>query len=419
MTLPCSVDRVSGSLSIMWKTVSEDCNLACDYCYYSSCAGKPGPKINRIAPELLDSFIRSYMARTSGAASFAWQGGEPLLAGLAFFQEVVSLQARYAKPNTIIANSLQTNATLITEEWARFFRQYHFLIGVSLDGPEHIHDKRRVYSNGAGSFDRVMAGIEQLRRQQVEFNILTVIHEGNVGRARELLDFYKENGFGYIQFIPAMDFMAQETGKQAQFRITPEQYGQFLCEAFDVWYNEGNPVLSERFFDNLLHAYVGRPGGLCIHQATCPTTIILEQNGDAYPCDFYIGEEYRLGNVARNSLEEILAHPAYAKFLAMKPALPDACASCEYLQVCHGGCPRNRAQNRQEGVPYPDYFCESYKMIYAYSKTRMEQLSIRLRQRWLDDYRKSGRPLPGRNEPCPCGSGRKFKVCCERLASAQ
>jgi len=190
----------------MWKTVSEDCNLACDYCYYSTCAGKPGSQINRIDETLLRKFIKEYMLKSHGAASFAWQGGEPLLAGLEFFEQVVSLQAELAPPHTMISNALQTNATLLNDKWAAFFRKYQFLIGVSLDGPQEIHDTRRVDAKGQGSFERVMRGISYLQKHQVDFNILTVIHKNNVNKAQELMQFYKEHQFGFIQFIPCMDF---------------------------------------------------------------------------------------------------------------------------------------------------------------------------------------------------------------------
>ncbi|WP_246188139.1 anaerobic sulfatase maturase [Paenibacillus tengchongensis] len=374
---------MNNNLSIMWKTVAEDCNLACDYCYYSGCAGRPGPKINRIDSALLQRLISQYMKQTNGTATFAWQGGEPLLAGLDFFREVVYLQAKYAKPNTAIGNSLQTNGTLITEEWARFFQEYCFFIGVSLDGPAPIHDARRTYANGTGSFKRVMAGIGQLRRHRVEFNILTVVHAGNVDRAKEMISFFREEQLNYLQFIPAMDFRAQDPGKPAQFLITAEQYGQFLCDVFDIWFNDGQPLFSERFFDHLLQAYLGGGGGICTHMSACPQTLILEQNGDAYPCDFHIHDDYKLGNAGTDSLEALLSHPNYDRFLRMKPALPDSCRTCEFLDLCHGGCPRNRGpQDGQAGV-YPDYFCASYKKIYAYSRARMEQLASKVRKEWL------------------------------------
>jgi uncharacterized protein len=403
------------NISIMWKTVSEDCNLACDYCYYSTCAGKPGPKINRISSVILEKFIKEYMQQSSGSAVFTWQGGEPLLAGLDFFREAVSLQARYALPHTVISNSLQTNATLVTKEWAEFLKTYNFLVGVSLDGPKHIHDARRVDSRGHGSFDRVMKGIGQLRSHQVDFNILSVIHRGNVKRAEELLRFFREEGFTYIQFIPCMDFRSQEADRPGVYDITPEEYGEFLCEAFDIWYNNGNPVQSVRFFDNMLSVYVNREAELCVHRSTCPSTLILEQNGDAYPCDFYIHPDWKLGNVAEHSIDELLSHPAHKRFLAMKPDLPEPCSTCPWKPLCHGGCPRNRGAANSEGASSGvDYFCSAYKRIYSYADERMKELGTGLRRRMFaantSQYAK-GR-MPARNDPCACGSGRKYKQCC-------
>jgi len=400
------------ALAVMWKTVSEDCNLACDYCYYSTCGGKPGPKINRIAPDVLEPVIRAYMQRTQGVASFAWQGGEPLLAGLPFFEEVVSLQARHAPPNTIISNAVQTNGTLINDRWARFFKTYNFLVGVSLDGPREVHDARRVDAGGNGTFDRVMKGIAHLDVAGVEYNILTVIHEGNVGRAGELVNFFANNRFAFIQFIPCMDFRSQQVDRPGVFTVTPEQYGAFLCEAFDHWYGDGPPKLSIRLFDNLLSLYAGREAEQCTHRAACPRTLILEQNGDAYPCDFYMHDDWKLGNAATDSLDRILAHPNYDRFLALKGDLPERCRSCQWQSLCHGGCPRNRS--REEALPAPDYFCHSYLRLYAHAHERLQTLAAGVRRSLFDAHVSNvlkGK-LPGRNDPCPCGSGKKFKQCC-------
>ncbi|MGG6311490.1 anaerobic sulfatase maturase [Paenibacillus macerans] len=409
----CVTSRHS-NLGVMWKTVSEDCNLACDYCYYSTCGGKPGPKINRIDSAILDKFIKDYMQHSQGAATFAWQGGEPLLAGLEFFEEVVYRQALHAPPHTIISNSLQTNATLINDRWASFFKTYNFLIGVSLDGPKEIHDARRVNAAGKGSFDRVMAGIEHLRKHQVDFNILTVIHKGNVGKAKELMAFYRENDFNYVQFIPCMDFRSQQVDQPGVYEITPQEYGDFLCEVFDEWYMDGNPEMSTRFFDNMLSVYLNREAELCVHKAACPTSLVLEQNGDAFPCDFFINEQWTVGNVATASIADMLAHPNYERFHRMKPALPDKCRSCEWQRLCYGGCPRNRKWNPEENQADPDFFCQSYMQIYAYAHERMQELGGRMRQELYSSnlQRYFDGKAPGRNEPCPCGSGKKHKFCC-------
>ncbi|MFB1052233.1 anaerobic sulfatase maturase [Paraliobacillus sp. JSM ZJ581] len=401
--------RISG---IMWKTVSESCNLACDYCYYSRCNGRAG-KIQRINEQVLEKVIKEYMEMSNGLVTFAWQGGEPLLAGIDFFRKVVYLQAKYAPKNTMISNSIQTNGMLLNREWAKFFKQYHFLVGVSLDGPAYINDARRVTSSGKGSFQAIMKGIEHLKNEQVPFNILTVLHETNVSKATELMHFYQEQAFEHIQFIPCMDFQSQHIGQPGDFLITPKQYGDFLCETFDQWYNNGNPKISIRFFDNMLAVYLHQSAEMCMRLETCPKTLLLEQNGDAYPCDFYIHDDYHLGNVQFDSLESIAQHERWEQFSAMKPTFPEKCNQCEFLHLCHGGCPRNRQRdNNQVGV---EYFCESYQQVYRYAHDRIQEIAKNVKKKRLNEHAQSGGKLPDRNATCICGSGKKFKKCCQPL----
>jgi uncharacterized protein len=402
----------SGLTSVMWKTVSEACNLACDYCYYSQCNGMP-KRIDRIDDHVLEKFIIEYMNISKGSVTFIWQGGEPLLAGLDFFKKVVHLQAKHAPNNTIISNSIQTNSTLINKEWAEFFKKYNFLVGVSLDGPEDINDARRVMGSGKGSYKSIMRGIEHLKEANVDFNILTVLHEKNITRATDLMKFYEEQNFPYVQFIPCMDFRAQEINQPGVFLITPKQYGDFLCEAFDVWYNDGHPKTSVRFFDNMLAVYLNQHSGLCIHRESCPKHLVLEQNGDAYPCDFFIHEDYRLGNVGVDSLENLLNNKLMDNFLSLKPKLPDQCKSCEFINLCHGGCPRNRIRDNNE-IDI-EYFCESHKQVYRYAHERMLKVASNIKKQRLRELVKAEFKLPGRNENCICGSMRKFKKCCEPL----
>ncbi|KGE18811.1 anaerobic sulfatase maturase [Paenibacillus wynnii] len=402
-------------LHVMWKTVSEDCNLACDYCYYSTAGGIPNKPVRVMEPALLEQFISQYMARSSGQATFSWQGGEPLLAGLSYFEQVILLQAKYAPPHTMISNALQTNGTLIDENWAKFFKRYNFLIGISLDGPESIHNAHRLTGSGKGSFDLVMRGILHLQQEGVEYNILTVIHEDNVTKPDELMAFYHEQKFSYIQFIPCMDFVSQKSDMPGHFRITSEQYGEFLCRTFDLWYNDGEPKLSIRMFENMLLVFMHRQAELCVHSPNCPKMMVLETNGDAYPCDFFIDEEHRLGNIGQTNLESLLASHVYDDFLQIKSRMNEACHKCEYLQFCHGGCPRNRNWLDVNDRSEVDYFCRSYKMFYAHANDRMITLANRLKAEQMQEYRNNGNPLPGRNGLCLCGSGKKFKNCCQPL----
>jgi uncharacterized protein len=407
-------------LSVMFKTVSSDCNLDCSYCYFRETLyggrGTGSPR-RRISEAMLEKFIPEYMeyVADSHVASIAWQGGEPTLAGRPFFERVVALQAAHARPPMTISNALQTNATLIDDDWAQFLKTYNFLVGVSVDGPRDLHDAARRYASGRGSFDRVMGGVGRLRAAGVQVNALCVLGPHNVGSARELLRFYRGEGFSHVQFIPCMDFQAMEPGKPPAFLISAEQYGAFLTELFDAWYQDGAPKISIRTFDNMLQSYVGVPNELCVHSESCDSGIVVEHNGDTYPCDFYADSPWRLGNLMHQPLREVLYSPIRAAFMRQKQPLPDECQSCQWLSVCKSGCPRNRVDDG------PDYFCRSYKDLFAHADVRFGHLRerVRARQRLLDGA--YGIPLThiGRNDACPCGSGRKHKVCCGSAAESQ
>ncbi len=363
---------------IMMKTVSEDCNLACEYCYYSHVLGKPRG-IRVPSPTVLDKILADYLVTCGPVASISWQGGEPLLAGLPFFRRVVESEVRYASPHTVLSNALQTNGLLLNPDWAHFFHEYRFLVGVSVDGSEGIHNRYRIDAGGRGSFKRVMRGIDWLRRGQVEFNILTVIGPHNVHRARELMAFYRQEGFGWVQFIPQMQFTSQDVHTPGVFAITPEDYGQFLCEAFDLWYNGGHPDLSIRYFDNVVQTYVNQVPDLCTMQSHCPQFLVLESNGDIYVCDFYLDPAWKAGNVMAMPLAEAFHTEAYHRFTRLKPSLPSACQTCPWLKHCQGGCPRNRTWDPAQSDT-ADYFCESFKQFFPYADERLEKLAQRLRQ---------------------------------------
>jgi len=402
-------------LMTMFKTVSTDCNLDCSYCYYRESLYGSRAR-HRMREEMLEAFIPQCMEYVSdiGAASFGWQGGEPTLAGLDFFRRAVELQRRSARPDTVVQNALQTNGVLIDDEWARFLSECRFLVGVSLDGPQSIHDSHRKDRRGEGSFARVMRGIEALRRRGVEFNVLCVLTPANVGQARQLMSFFRSEGYSHVQFIPAMDFQAMQPGKPASYLITPEEYGEFLRAAFDEWYTDGGPRLSVSIFDNYLQSYLGLPNQVCIYGETCDSGITVEYNGDVYPCDFYVHPDWRLGNALEEPLADILSRPERAAFIAQKRPFPEACQSCRWLAICKGGCFRNRTP-LPDGESGPDHFCQSYKALLRHADARFRRLrdAVLRRRRYLDALASlAGAAAPGRNDPCPCGSGRKHKQCC-------
>lgn len=367
--------------SLLFKTVS-GCNLACDYCYYI----KPGSTYK--APKHMEywklrKLITEYMTFNKGTASFIWQGGEPLLAGLDFFNEVISIETECAPPNAYISNAIQTNGTLINERWAKFLKKYNFLVGVSLDGPRSMHDGRRNFNSGIGSFDAVMKGIKILENYGVDYNILSVIHKGNISKANSLMDFYKENGFRWIQFLPAMKYNAYNPDSLASYEITPYEYAQFLRKTFDWWYTElmrnGTPTLSVRFFDNILSTYINVDPDFCMISKECSNTLVVEQSGDIFPCDFFMSNRWELGNIGTSSLEDMTKSDKYKEFIRLKPKLPNKCKTCKWKTKCYGGCPRSRNYTLDE--PDVDYFCEAYIDFYEYSQARMNHLAYMLRER--------------------------------------
>lgn len=366
----------------MFKTVSDSCNLACDYCYYTKPNGTfKVPK--HMEYWKLKKLIKEYMTYNIGTASFIWQGGEPLLAGLDFFNEVISIEAKYAQPNTFISNAIQTNGTLINEKWAKFLKSYNFLVGVSLDGPRDIHDSRRIFNNGIGSFDMVMRGLNILQNYGVDYNILSVLHRGNINRANVLMNFYKQNGFRWIQFLPAMKFNSHNPDSSGEYEVTAHEYGQFLRETFDWWYKEfksnGTPPFSIRFFDSVLSTYINEDPGFCVISNECANTLVIEENGDLFPCDFFMSDRWKLGNIGLNDLESITKSDMYREFMRLKLILPNKCKTCKWKSKCYGGCPRNR--NYNNGEYNVDYFCEAYFDFYEYTHTRMNQLAYIVRKR--------------------------------------
>lgn len=403
-------------LFVMFKTVSTDCNLDCNYCYYR--ASLEDKNIQRIDPSMLEAFMPQYMeyVADSRQAVFGWQGGEPTLAGLDFFRWVIALEAQHARPGTAISNMLQTNGTLLNDDWGSFLHTYDFLVGVSLDGPETIHDIERKDRGGHGSFRRVMAGVNVLRRHDVELNILCVIGPHNVTRARELMKFFGQEGLTYLQFMPAMGFQASEPEKPPAYLVSPEQYGGFLVDLFDEWYAGGIPQISIRTFDNFLQSYLGIPNDLCIHSDACNAGIVVEYNGDVYPCDFYIHPQWKLGNIFQQPLKEMADSPKLRAFIGRKQTLPAECQTCQWRKLCNGGCVRNRSILK-DGRQKAEYFCRGYQRLFSHADSRLQLLSQRIvnYRRYLQQLKaitKEHKPVPGAKDPCPCGSSQKHILCC-------
>ncbi len=364
--------------SLLIKPASAVCNLDCEYCFYLDREADPYKALpgRRMAPEVLERLVDQYLFYSYPQSVFAWQGGEPTLAGLDFFRKAVELQQRYGRDGQVVSNALQTNAVLINEDWCGLLRDYSFLLGVSLDGPQEMHDTYRFNKSRQGTWHKVMKGIETLRKNKVEFNILCVVSQANVHQPRKLYEWFKREGFDFIQYIPLAEFDKQ--GNPLPFALTPEQYGQFLVETFDSWWPDRRKM-HVRFFDNIVEALVGQKPGNCTMHQTCDSYVVVEYNGDVYPCDFFVEKSWKLGNVTLDSFPEIARRNARRDFAATKVVPHEECMKCEFEFVCHGGCPKLR-HGRHGDFKELDYFCQSYKMIYARAIPPLKREAERIRK---------------------------------------
>ena len=349
--------------SLLIKPASAVCNLDCAYCFYLDREADPYKSMpaRRMTLETLERMVDTFLFYSYPNSVFAFQGGEPTLAGLPFFHKLVEFQQQHGRNGQAVSNSLQTNGMLIDDDWCAMFKQYNWLVGISIDGPEQFHDLYRFNKAGKATWKRVMQSIETMQKQKVEFNVLCVLSQSNVDKPREVYKFFRSIGVEYLQFIPLSDFDAD--GKPYPFTITPEQYGRFMCETFDLWWPERRKV-RVRYFDNLAEALAGQKPGNCTMHETCDSYVVVEYNGDVYPCDFFVEGSWKLGNVNLDSWPEIARRQKRFQFAANKTLLHPVCQVCEWQSICKGGCPKHRhdPQRRFEDL---DYFCAAYKMIFA------------------------------------------------------
>ncbi len=351
--------------SLLIKPASAVCNLDCEYCFYLDREADPYSALpgRRMTLETLERLVDTYLFYSYPNSVFAFQGGEPTLAGLAFFEKLVEFQQRYGRSNQAVSNALQTNAVLIDKSWCDLFRQYNWLLGVSLDGPEEVNDLYRFNKEKRGTWKRVMQSVETLQANHVEFNILCVLSSANVEKPKELYRFYRSIGVDNIQFIPLAEF--DGLGNRLPFTITPEQYGRFLVEMFELWWPDRRKVRI-RAFDNIAEAVAGQKPGNCTMHETCDSYVVVEYNGDVYPCDFFVENPWKLGNTNEDSWTEIARRTKRYSFATKKTIAHAECQVCEWQSLCHGGCPKFRHGPRRRFEDL-DYFCSAYKMIFARS----------------------------------------------------
>ena len=427
---------------VMAKPTGAICNLDCEYCFFlSKDQLYPGSGF-RMEPHVHEAYIGQLLAAHDGADEVvvAFQGGEPTLMGLDFFARTLELEEKLRRPGQQVLNTLQTNGTLLDDEWGAFLREHDFLVGVSIDGPREMHDAYRVDKGGKPTFDRVMRGLDVLRRHGVDWNVLTTVNAANGDHGREVYAFLRDElGAQFIQLIPIVERVTAELlpltergwgrrGERPLYRqqgdlvthrtVGAEQYGQFMVDVFEEWVRHDVGDVFVQAFDTALAHWMGMPqAGMCVHARTCGSALALEHNGDVYSCDHYVEDDYLLGNIAEGrTLLQLAVSPQQTAFGDAKlDTLPAYCLSCDVRFACNGGCPKDRFITTPDGDPGLHYLCAGYQRFFRHIDEPMRVMAGLL-SRGADatgvrDWyaaRDAGR---SRNDPCTCGSGRKWKRC--------
>lgn len=403
---------------VMAKPMGARCNLNCSYCFYLEKEPMlyPDAGVPRMSDATLEAFVRDYLASQPGdEVTFAWQGGEPTLMGLPFFERVVALQQHYAAGRTV-KNSLQTNGTLLDDDWAVFLAKHQFLVGVSIDGPRELHDPYRVDRGGRPTWDKVIRGIRLLKKHRVPFNTLTVVHRRNWRHAREVYDFLRAEGSRFMQFIPLVERKPAPHESAAKLDhaapvaagsalVPPDQvadavasecapphgFGEFLCTVFDCWVRRDVGRVFVQHFDAALGIWSGEGPRLCIFEERCGRALALEHNGDLYACDHYVYPQHRLGNLHHAQLADLGNSPAAERFGAAKADLPAVCRACPVRFACNGDCPKHRFVQAADGEPGVSYLCASYKKFFTHIDPAMRRMTALLQSgRPAADIMKSG-----------------------------
>ena len=367
----------ASQFSLLIKPVSADCNLTCRYCFYLGHASfYPETKVHRMEEPVLDRLVRDYLGAPQREFSFIWQGGEPALAGLPFFRRVVELQEKYAKTDSSIANSLQTNGTLITDEWASFLAEKGFLVGLSLDGPESLHDAFRKRSGGGGTYRSVMRAAEILERHGAQFNILSVVNAASASRGREIYRHHKRRGFKWLQFIPCVEFGTD--GGLLPFSLTGEAWGRFLIDVFDEWIRDDVGVVSVRLFEDIVNYLVLGLYTSCQMMEECGVYFTVEHSGELFPCDFFVERDLRIGALDEETWAYRYWHPQFRGFGRAKARRDPACSSCDYLALCNGDCLKHRP-GKFDRPETRSVLCEGYKRFYDHTLGDFRRIAATLK----------------------------------------
>ena len=419
--------KVSREFQVFAKPAGSVCNLRCRYCYYLKKEdlyrnGKPF----HMPDDILEQYIVQHInASVTPVVGFSWHGGEPTVLGLDYFRKIVALQRMHQPVGRQIRNGIQTNGTLLDEDWCHFLAAEGFGVGLSLDGPKELHDIYRVSKKQEPTHERTMHGYALLQRHRIPFDILCVVHDRNVRHPTEVYRFFKQIGARYLGFLPLVEF--QPNGRNVSDRTVPaEAFGDFLCTIFDEWLSQDIGRVKVQIFEEAIGSAFGQDHALCIFRKTCGDIPVIEHNGDVFACDHFVDTEHRLGNIQKTPLVALLEDPAQRAFGQAKlDGLPVFCKNCEVLAMCNGGCPKDRFLRTPNGEGGLNYLCTGYKRFFTHCRPFIAELSA------LWQQHPEGQKLPapdevirisprtGRNDPCPCGSGRKYKKCCLGLPDAK
>ena len=405
----------------MAKPTGSACNMNCDYCFFLHKERLyPGSSF-RMTDEVLELYISQYIeAQQVPEVTITWQGGEPTMMGLDFFRRSVDCARKFAPSGMRVEHTIQTNGMLLDEEWCEFLRENDFLVGLSMDGPRELHDRYRHDKRGGGSFDRVMRAARLMQENQVEFNILCTVNAANAGHPLETYRFFRDElGVNWIQFIPIIErvnhdgsTLLQEGSTVTDRSVDPEQWGAFLVEIFNDWLVRDVGEMHVNMFEAAFASWVGAPAMACIFDETCGNAMVIEHNGDLYSCDHFVEPGYLLGNILETSLSTLISSDKQRRFGADKRnTLPALCRECKWLFACGGECPKNRFVTAPDGEPGLNFLCPGYKAFFEHVDAPMRAMA--------DLYRAGRSPAEiidafttaGRNDPCPCGSSRKYKQC--------
>jgi len=370
---------------VMIKPCDARCNLSCKYCFYLDKERLYPGSDHLMSDAVLDKFTRQYIAgQQVPEVTFGWQGGEPTLAGIDFFKRAIALQKKHAKPGRRVLNTIQTNGTLINDEWASFFKDNNFLVGISIDGPPAIHDTYRVDKGGNGSLERVARGLDVLKKHGVEFNVLACVHAESARHPLDVYRYFRDTlGVKFIQFIPVVEKEAggsEHQGLHASPRsVTGKELGEFLVTIFDEWVTRDVGDVFVQLFDVALAAWLDRPGAVCVHAPICGNALAIEFNGDIYACDHFVQPDQRRGNIMDAPLASLVTGAAQKAFgLAKRDALPGCCKSCSVLFACHGGCPKDRIDRSPAGEPGLNHLCEGYKAFFTHVDPHMRFMATQV-----------------------------------------